>query len=188
MNTGRARTDAERVRTRTHFPTTHPGNGVLKIRDAKVAFALTVLFVPWDLLLSRTEPWWGVTFVFTRYSVFDTNADFQWPVELLIAYHGLGASGTTGLVVTAVWILCSLLAAAAVGLVIYRRLTRGNTTRPEDQFVGTALMAAAVVFLGSRLLVTVGGYLEWISVPVGALYVAFVGGVFYFDLFRLGTD
>lgn len=161
---------------------------MLTIRNAKPLFALSVLFAPWDVLVFTQADTWGTTFVFGRYVRVGTETQFLTPLALFDAYLSLGASGTVGLVVTAVWAICALVAALGAAYVLYGRMTAGGTTADEDRTVGVAFVAVGGVFLLSRLVVTLGGYLDWLSIPVGALYVLFVGAVFYYGLFRLGVD
>lgn len=161
---------------------------MLKIRDAKPLFALTVLLAPWDLLLFTRADAWGATFVFGRFVRIGPETQLLNPVALFDAYRSLGASGTTGLVVTAIWALCALVATVGAAYTLYGRLFVGGTTVGEDRAVGVAFGAAGGVFLLSRLAVTLAGSLDWRSVPVGALYVVFVGVVFYCGLFRFDAS
>lgn len=160
---------------------------VLTIRNAKPLFALTVLLIPWDILQFRQPDTWGVTFVFGRFVRVQSETQLLNPLELLGAYRSLGQSGSVGLLVTGVWGICAGVAFLGALYTIYGRLFVGGTTINEDRAVGVALIGAGSVFFLSRLIVTIGGLLDWNSLPVGALYVVFVGLVFYYDRFRLGA-
>ena len=66
--------------------------------------------------------------------------------------------------------------------------------RQSDRTVGAAFIVAGGLFIMSRALLydhfLVGSTsdIHWFSVPIGAVYMLFVGIVFYRDLFQIGME
>lgn len=158
---------------------------MLKIRDAKALFAATVIVAPWNLVLFDAGVGWGLTFPFGRFVVVRGETQFLGPFELLSLYLELGSQGFAGTLVTLAWIAAVALAVFAAASVIEGRLRRGGTTVAEDRRAALGFAVAGALFVVSRILGA--SVLTWTSVPIGALYLLFVGAVFYWGLFRLGT-
>lgn len=157
---------------------------MLKIRDAKPLFALTVLFAPWDVLVFDEGIGWGMTFVFGRFTSAGGETSYLGPFELFGFYGDLGSAGVVGQALTVVWILTMAVGLLATYVAVHGRLTRGQTTPREDRYLGLTFVIVGLVFALSRLVGST--ILFWTSIPLGALYVVFVGVVFHRGLFRLG--
>lgn len=157
---------------------------MLKIRDAKPLFAGTVVAAPWDLVVFDDGIGWGLTFLYGRFVVVAGDPNILGPFHLLELYRELGSRGEMGVLVTLAWISSMALGAAAATYVTWGRLRNRGTTPEQDRHAGVVFLAAGALFLLSR---AVGAsVLTWTSIPVGAVYVVFVGVVFYRGLFRLG--
>lgn len=164
---------------------------MLKIRDAKPLFALSVLFVPWDVFVFGRDLGWGIHFPLVRFVDTVQGTQYLTVLELLqLTRYVDGASETAVLL----WLIAGALTGLAAVYVVVARFTNGTTRRWEDRLVGGAFVAAAGLFVVSRALLydfvilSDSSAIYWFTVPVGAVYTTFVGAVFYRDWFRLGAD
>lgn len=164
----------------------------LQIRNAKPLFALSTLLVPWDVFAFGRNLGWGLHFALIRFT--DAKAGFgaQYQTADLMfrLTDAVDAGERLGIYV---WILTGTLATLTAAYVVLARVLNGTTRPAEDRVVGAVFLGAGSLFIVSRffmyeyLLVSPQTHARWFSVPVGALYVIFVGYVFYRRRFRLGA-
>jgi len=161
---------------------------MLKIRDAKPLFALSTLLIPWDVFRFGQELGWGVHFPLVRY---DTAGGQQF-FTVLELFQLSRSYNTADSFAILVWLVAGAITGVAALYVVLARLLNGTTRRSEDRVVGAAFGLAGGLFLLSRftlydfLLVGSSSDVFWYSIPFGALYTLFVGGIFYWNEFQLG--
>lgn len=164
---------------------------MLKIRDAKPLLALTALFAPWDIFVYGRGLGWGMHFVFGEFAETKYGVRYFTPYEFLGLFSKYDPSSRLAI---QIWLLTVLVAFFAALYVILARFINGTTTRKEDRAIGAAFIGSSIIFVLSRALLhkyflfssSTANY--WYTVPIGAIYVLFVGLVFYKDLFRLGAN
>lgn len=178
----------------------------MKKQTAKLLLAVTAILIPWDLRAYGNDVGWGFTFSFGKYvnttGVFNTTAgiDVHSPISIVVSdangnqfrtifrefelIEQFGPGSQIGLYV---WGLASLLAVIALLYTAYLLYSReGDWSVTQYRAVGALFVGAGAVFVLSRfflydfLLVSAADQPNWFSVPVGALYVIVVGGVFLY--------
>lgn len=163
---------------------------MLTIRDAKPLFALSTLLIPWDFFVFGQGLGWGLHFPLVRFVQSGGEAQYLTVLQLFELTGLLGANATAAVVL---WMVAGAITGLAGVYVLLARLLNGTTSRREDRIVGRVLMTTGALFVVSRFFVhdflIVGGSSDvyWFSVPFGAAYTIFVGGVFYWDKFRMGA-
>jgi len=162
------------------------------ISSAKRLFALTAVLFPFDVFWYENGFGWGAYSAFGRYVDTVLGSQFLLPQELFALRDGFG---TVSRIAMYAWIVASAVALlATLYLLVTWVVESPLPERRSDRAVGAAFLAAGGLFLLSRLLLYgnilfgSSGALNWYSVPVGAVYMLFVGLVFYRDLFQIGMD
>lgn len=163
------------------------------ISTAKRLFALTVVLIPFDIYFYGQNIGWGAYFTFGRYVNSTAGGNqFLTPTHLYSLNNRFDPSGRIAL-------FCWLIAAAlALVVSLYILVTwfvePPVSERQSDRAVGLTFLTAGGLFVGSRMLLydyaLIGSSsdIHWVSVPIGAAYMIFVGFVFYRDLFQIGMD
>lgn len=163
---------------------------LFKIRNAKVLLAVTTVLIPWNVFAFGRGFGWGLMFPFGRLAVTPLGTQFLF-LDTLITEH-LRAGGDP--LPMGLWLVAGVLVVLAAVYAVLGRTLNGDTRRWEDRLIGLSFLVASVLFLVGRFLVydflLVGQQsdVNWFSVPFGAVYVLFVGYVFYRGRFRLGAD
>jgi len=162
------------------------------ISTAKRLFALTAVLLPFDVYLYGQNIGWGAYFTFGRYVNSTAGTQFLTPIRL---YELRGDFDPSGRLALSLWLVAATIAlAAALYVLVTWGITVPLSERQSDRLVGGAFLAAGGIFILSRvllfdfLLVSSSSEIHWFSVPVGAVYMLFVGAVFYLDLFQAGMD
>ncbi|RZV10942.1 hypothetical protein BDK88_2156 [Natrinema hispanicum] len=166
---------------------------MFSISTAKRLFALTAALIPFDIYFYGQNIGWGAYLTFGRFV--NSNAvgtQFLTPIRLYRLNNRFDPSGRVAL-------FCWLGAAALVLLATLYILATWIVKPPvserrSDRAVGVAFIISGGLFIMSRVLLydhwLVGSStnVHWFSVPIGAVYLLFVGAVFYRDLFQFGED
>lgn len=162
---------------------------MLKIRTAKLVAALSVLLVPWNGFAFGQNLGWGLGFSFGRYVDTVAGTQFLTMPDLLGIAGQFDPQSRVGLYLWAAMFPIAVLGVVAALGSYYD----GSVDRGLDRLAGACFIVAGGGFVVSRfflyeyLLVSPQSSPNWFAVPVGALYVAFVGVVFYRDRWRAGV-
>jgi len=165
---------------------------MFKISTAKRLFAMTAILFPLDVFLYGQNLGWGTHTVFGRYvnTVLGSQFHTQW--QLFEAQSGLSSTSQVALYAWSIAAIASVL--ATLYLLVTWVVESPLSERQSDRAVGGAFMTAGALFILSRallydyLIIGPSSDLYWLSVPIGAAYMLFVGLVFYRDLFQVGME
>ena len=159
---------------------------MLKIRTAKLVAALSALLVPWNGFAFGQDLGWGLGFGFGRYVSTVYGTQFLTIPDLLGIASQFDPQSRIGLYLWAAMLPIAVLGVAAA----FGSYYNGRRDHGLDQLAGACFIVAGGGFIVSRfflyeyLLVSPQSSPNWFAVPVGALYVTFIGVVFYRDRWR----
>ncbi|TMT87059.1 hypothetical protein E2L06_10885 [Haloterrigena sp. H1] len=163
------------------------------ISTSKRLFALTAVLLPFDVYHYGQNIGWGAYFTFGRFV--NSNAvgtQFLTPIRLYRLNNRFDPSGRVALFC---WLGAAALALLATLYILATWIVKPPVLeRRGDRTVGVAFIVSGGLFILSRALLydqwLVGSStnVHWFSMPIGAVYMLFVGAIFYRDLFQIWVD